>query len=214
MLWETLPKRDNAVPGLLERFRVGTIYVSPVMFRSIGDANDGGPRVLRDAIVRAGVPIREIWSGDELHVGADVRGQVLHPPRKGVLGSDNANSITLGVEYAGRRILLPGDLESPGLEDVMAELPYKCDVLLAPHHGSRRSDPPGFAAWSTPRWVVISGGGGDDVEPVVRTYEQAGAGVFVTNKAGAVHFSFSPDAGMRLATWRIADRPVVAASQP
>ena len=31
------------------------------------------------------------------------------------LASDNANSIVLLVEFQGRRILLPGDLESPGL---------------------------------------------------------------------------------------------------
>ena len=85
---------------------------------------------------------------------------VLHPPRDGVIGSDNANSITLAVEYAGRRVSVAGrSWNRPGLEDVMAELPYDCDVLLAPHHGSRQSDPPGFAAWSTPEWVVISGGG-------------------------------------------------------
>ena len=139
--------------------------------------------MLLDAIHRAGVPIREIWSGDRLHVGPDVTVQVLHPPRKGVVGSDNANSVTLGVEYAGRRILLPGDLESPGIDDVMAEAPYDCDVLLAPHHGSRRSDPPGFAAWSTPEWVVLSGGGGEQAAPVIRTYEQAGAGVLVTERS-------------------------------
>ena len=37
----------NAVPGLLERFRVGTVYVSPVMFQSAGDAENRGPAVLR-----------------------------------------------------------------------------------------------------------------------------------------------------------------------
>lgn len=189
----------NAVPGLLERFRVGAIYVSPVMFRSFADE---GPNVLRDAINRAGVPIREIWSGDQLHLGPEVTIQVLHPPRKGVLGTDNANSVTLGVEYAGRRVLLPGDLESPGIDDVMAELPYHCDVLLAPHHGSRRSDPPGFAAWSTPNWVVLSGGGGELVEPVIRTYEHEGARVLVTNEVGAVHFRMLPDSTLTMTTWR------------
>jgi competence protein ComEC len=133
----------NAVPGLLERFRVGAIYVSPVMFRSIGNVDDEGPNVLLEAIHQANVPIREIWSGDQLRMGPDVTIDVLHPPRRGIIGSDNANSVTLGVEYAGRRVLLPGDLESPGIDDVMAERPYDCDVLLAPHHGSRRSDPPG-----------------------------------------------------------------------
>jgi competence protein ComEC len=205
----------NAVPGLLERFSVGAVYVSTVMFRSAGDANDGGPKVLLDAIHRARVPIREIWSGDQLHVGPDVTVQVLHPPRKGVLGSDNANSVTLGVEYAGRRILLPGDLESPGIDDVMAEFPYDCDVLLAPHHGSRRSDPPGFAAWSTPEWVVLSGGGGEQAAPVIHTYEQSGARVLVTNEVGAVQFKVERDSSLHMTAFRPLTHPVaVVASAP
>jgi competence protein ComEC len=194
----------NAVPGLLERFRVGTVYVSPVMFRAFADE---GPNALRDAIRRAGVPIREIWSGDRLHVGSDVTIRVLHPPKKGVLGSDNANSITMGVEYAGRRVLLPGDLESPGIDDLMAEAPYDCDVLLAPHHGSRRSDPPGFAAWTTPESVVISSGGRDQIAPVVHTYENVGARVFATNEVGLVRFSISSDSDLRTTTWRGKDGP-------
>jgi competence protein ComEC len=141
-----------------------------------------------------------VWSGDRLRFGADTTLHVIHPPREGVLGSDNANSITLAVEHAGHRVLLPGDLETPGLEDVMAELPYDCDVLLAPHHGSRRSDPPGFAAWSTPNWVVISGGGGDEVRPVVQTYESAGANVMLTNERGAVRFSLH-DGPIEIASW-------------
>ena len=113
---------------------------------------------MRSAIDRAGVPLDEVWSGDRLRSGGGARIEVLHPPRGGVLGSDNANSIVLAIEYQGRRLLLTGDLESPGLDDVMAEEPYDCDVLLAPHHGSASSDPPGFAAWSTPEWTVVSGG--------------------------------------------------------
>jgi competence protein ComEC len=195
----------NAVPGLLERFRVGVVYVSPVMFDGFGETTTrGGPELLREAIRAAGVPIREIWAGDQLQVGREVTATVFHPPRKGVIGSDNANSITLATEYRGRRVLLPGDLESPGLEDVTAELPYDCDVLLAPHHCSRQSDPPGFAAWSTPDWVVISGAGSDEIEPVITTYRQAGAEVVQTHKQGTVHVSIQPGR-LRLATWRTAD---------
>jgi len=194
----------NAVPGLLERFRVGAVYVSPMMFEGIRRPGDG-PDVLREAIRTAGVPIREIWSGDRLRVGPELTLHVLHPPRRGVLGTDNANSITLAVESGGRRVLLPGDLESPGLEDVMAELPYDCDVLLAPHHGSRRSDPPGFAAWSTPEWVVISGGSGDEVRPVVQTYEEAGASVARTSDRGTVQFSILAGE-MKMATWLASPR--------
>jgi competence protein ComEC len=192
----------NAVPGLLERFRIGTVYVSPLTFDGFGEsAAGGGPHVLRDAIRQAGVPIREIWAGDKLQFSAEVAATVLHPPRTGVIGSDNANSVTLAVEYRGRRLLLPGDLESPGLDDVMAELPYDCDVLLAPHHGSRHSDPPGFAAWSTPELVIISGSGGEDVNPVVATYRRTGAVVLRTDRQGTVNALLRPEQ-IRIATWR------------
>ncbi len=191
----------NAVPGLLERFSIGAIYVSPVMFERFGEgATSAAPEVLRGAIQRAGVPLREIWAGDRLYAGRQVSLQVLHPPQRGVIGSDNANSITLAVEYGDHRLLLPGDLESPGLDDVLAELPYDCDVLLAPHHGSRQSDPPGFAAWSTPEWVVISGGRGDEVSLVVATYQKAGAHVMRTHEYGAVRFSFRRE-GIQTAAW-------------
>jgi competence protein ComEC len=191
---------------LLERFRVGTVYVSPVMFSGFGEeGTTSGAKVLHEAIERAGVPIRTIWSGDRLRVGADVSMRVLHPPERGVIGSDNANSVTVGVEYAGRRLLLPGDLESPGMEDVIAEEPYDCDILLAPHHGSRRSDPPGFAAWSRPEWDVIRGGGGDDIDTVERTYRRAGANVFATNDVGTVRFVVRSGFELDAITWHEAE---------
>jgi competence protein ComEC len=193
----------NAVPGLLERFRIGTVYVSPVMFSGFGeDGTITGAKVLRDAIERAGVPIRETWSGDRLTLGRDVTAQVFHPPARGVVGNDNANSVTLGIEYAHKRLLLPGDLESPGIDDVMAEEPYDCDVLLAPHHGSRRSDPPGFASWSTPQWVVVSGGGGDETTTVKRSYERVGGRVLSTIDAGTVRFDVHYQGGLEVITWR------------
>ena len=107
-------------------------------------------------------------------VGDDCLVEVLHPPRRGILGSDNANSLVLAVEYRGRRIVLPGDLESPGLDDMLAEEPRRCDVLMAPHHGSRKSNSPGLAAWCKPRWVVFSGDGRWNLPEIDATYEAVG----------------------------------------
>lgn len=129
----------NALPGLLERFSVGAIYVSPVMFENLPPAVQS----LRSSIDHARVPVREIYAGQRLATGSGANIEVLHPPRRGVLGSDNANSIVLKIEHAGRRVLLTGDLESPGLEDLLAEEPLDCDLILAPHHGSPRSHPGG-----------------------------------------------------------------------
>ena len=173
----------NALPGLLKQFSVGAVYVSTVMF----DDKSPGVEALHSAIVKSGVPLREVWSGDRLRTAGDCRIEVLHPPRGGVLGNDNANCVVLAVEYQGRRILLTGDLEGPGLKELLAEEPIACDVLLVPHHGSTHSDPPGFADWSRPDWAIMSGGLGDRHPEVSDAYERRGSHVLHTANTGAVH---------------------------
>jgi competence protein ComEC len=197
----------NAVPDLCARFAVSAVYVSPLMFDGFGAtaSEQSAPLTLRALLEERDIAVHEIWGGDRLRLGNDVVIEVLHPPQQGVFGSDNADSLTLGIEFAGRRVLLPGDLESPGLEAVMAELPYDCDVLLAPHHGSARSDPPGFAAWCQPELVVISGGGGPAVAGVANTYQSAGAQVLRTDRDGAVQVAIDADR-VSAAGWLHADQ--------
>jgi competence protein ComEC len=172
----------DGIPYLLDRFSVGVVYVSPVMFEEDSPALSA----LRQAIQRARVPVRVIRAGDRLDGGPGCTLDVLHPPRNGVLGSDNANSLVVAAEYQGRRIMLPGDLESPGLDDLLAEEPYHCDVLMAPHHGSRRSNAPGLVAWATPDWIVISGAHARDYHEVEATYRATGRRFLHTADAGAV----------------------------
>jgi len=186
----------NALPELLEKFSVGIVYVSPVMFEQKAPALMELERAIREA----GVPLREVWVGDRLRTSGEVTIDVLHPPRQGVLGSDNANSIVLAVEYAGRRMLLPGDLEQPGIEDVLAEEPYDTDVVLAPHHGSRNSEPFRFARWSTPEWLIISGGRVVDASDAKTTYQAAGARIIHTAQRGAVEVLLARDQ-LRVAIW-------------
>ena len=193
----------NAVPDLLRRFPVGAVYVSPVMFCAVTNRRDDAPAPdqLRQLLAEHRIPVREVASGDRLTVGPGVQVEVMHPPPEGVVGSDNANSITLAIEFAGRRLLLPGDLEASGLETVIATPPYDCNLLLAPHHGSRHSDPARFAAWCTPEWVVISGGSHRGTEPTVAIYEQSGAEVFQTDQEGAIEVVVEPDGAIQVSCW-------------
>ena len=172
----------NAVPELLEKFSVGAIYVTPLMMRDEGAAMNK----LRAAIQRFRAPLVETLAGDRLRTGGGCRAEVLHPTLTRRIASDNANSLVLLLEYQGRRILLTGDLESPGLDDVIAESPLDCDVILAPHHGSLRSNPSAFAAWSTPEWVIISGGHGDSRPEFDRAYEAVGATILSTAECGTI----------------------------
>jgi competence protein ComEC len=194
----------NAMPGLIERFDVSAVYVSPLMFDPW--ATDGqltAPNYLRETLEQAGVPLHEIWMNDRLQVAdSEVVIDILHPPRTGVVGRDNANSILLNVQYAGHTVLLPGDLESPGIEAVLAEPAIDCDILLAPHHGSTGSDPPGFARWCTPQWVVVSGRAhSHEGEQTAGPYRDVGGQMLHTADLGAVQFQVSHN-GIRVSTFR------------
>jgi competence protein ComEC len=172
----------NALPELLERFSVGAVYVPPAMWQRRSPALVA----LREAIGQSGVPLREIAANDRLRSGDDCAIEVLHPTRGRIADRDNANSVVLKVEYLGHRILLPGDLESPGLDDVLAEEPTNCGVLLVPHHGSRQSNPPGLAEWCGPQCVIISGSHRWETAPIEAAYRAGGSQVLHTADAGAV----------------------------
>ncbi len=189
----------NALPELFSLFSVGEVHVSPVMFEHPIPA----VLELQKKIEESKLPLRVLFAGDRLKADPDVKMEVLHPPRKGVIGSNNANSIVLLVEYAGRRLLLPGDLESPGLDDLLAEPELDCDVVMAPHHGSNRSNPSGFTAWCTPEHIVISGPrDSDDPQQafeVRRALSSTGGTVYHTAEVGAVRFVINAE-GIRVQT--------------
>jgi competence protein ComEC len=178
----------NGIAGLVDRFSIGAVYVSPMF-----EENDSGSvRALAQRLADAGVAMDVISAGDRLGSG-DYRIDVLFPTVLGVLGDDNANSLVLAVEYKGRRILLTGDLESPGLDAVLAEAPYDCDVLQVPHHGSAGSMPAALARWCTPEVAIVSGGFGQSPTSVSRVYTAAGADVLNTAYDGAILVTIDRD---------------------
>ncbi len=184
----------NAVPGLVERFEIGVVYVSPHMFSPIDSPKLApAPAALEKLLSEKDIPVRVIELGDRLTIDDNTAAEVLHPGPFDIAGGDNSRSIVLGIEFAGKRILLPGDLESPGLDAVISSEAYDCDILLAPHHGSRRSDPPGFADWSTPEWVVISGSQDLGIAEVTESYSQRGARVLNTSVDGCVSFELTTE---------------------
>ena len=176
----------NALPDLLDRFTISAVYVSPVMFK------DRVPALmkLKSAIEAHGVPIRETWRGDRVLAGENCRIDVLHPPRAGLRASDNANCVVLAVDFEGHRVLLTGDLEPPGLDQVIAEEEWKCDVLSAPHHGSIRSLPNEMLAWCLPTYVAISGGERENTLKVRSAYSAIGSRILNTVVDGAITVAF------------------------
>jgi competence protein ComEC len=172
----------NSLPGLLQRFSVGAVYVSPVMFAEPNPALESLQRALQES----GVPVRELFAGDHLVTSGATGIEVLHPPRTGERGGDNANSIVLQLDHVGRRLLLAGDLAPPGLDSLLAEEPRLCNVVLALHHGSMRNNPRGFAAWATPQWVIVSDAHGEKAETMQQALAKPDSTVWHTALEGAI----------------------------
>ena len=178
----------NTLPEILKRFSVGTVYVSPVMLES------RSPALLETvrAIESHKVPIREIRAGDRLSVDPQMRVETLHPTRRGILGTDNENSLVILLEHKNQRILLTGDLEQRGLSQLLDEEPIAVDVLLAPHHGSVRENPRAILEWANPKHVVISGRISLESRiqhtEAIRAYTQTRARVWHTSLEGQVTF--------------------------
>ncbi|MGD9127841.1 MAG: DNA internalization-related competence protein ComEC/Rec2, partial [Planctomycetia bacterium] len=174
----------NALPGLLERFHVKTVYIPPRMF--LDEPDSSMLAALHQAIDKAEVEVREIQAGDRLRIGKDCCIDVLHPAKRYALESNNANSMVLLVEHAKRRMLLPGDLQLSGINALLAEGSVDCDVLLVPHHGSRNSSPAELARWCRPEHAIVSSRAGDLHSDTKAAYQQQGACVYQTNHDGAI----------------------------
>ena len=154
---------------------MGVVYAPPGAF----DWDRGAVRALRRALEEHGVSVEHVIAGDRFRVGEAVV-EVLHPP-EGTFGEhDNAASMVLSVEYAGRRIVLPGDVEEEGLDLLLRSPRRPCEVLVAP--SSRQSEDGCSGAGSV---VFAALGCGQRLS---RGSDRArGAGVPCGGRGGAVH---------------------------
>jgi competence protein ComEC len=175
----------NAVPELLERFAVREMVVPPPFLESDSWAVREVLRLAR----AAGIPVRSATAGESFALDPLCRVRVLHPTassddphvhevalkdaRGDAIATDNETSLVLAVESAGRRLLLTGDLEGQSLARFIASDPDSCDVLVAPHHGSRTSLPPDIARATAADWVIVSGVGAAGWPEVREAYSRA-----------------------------------------
>jgi len=185
----------NGIPGLARRIGIGQAIVHS-SFLDVPEM-----RATVDDLARDQVPLRIAWQGDHLELDKQARVQVLHPPRGTRYSSDNASSLVLLIEYCGRRILLTGDIEERGLQALLRQAPVDCEVLLAPHHGSRLANPQALANWARPRVVVVSGGHRDGRGGLHRVYGDE-CHVLSTHDHGAITCVITRDGRLRVEGFR------------
>lgn len=173
------------LPGVLRGRGVGEIWVSGVHEPA------GQAELTARAARAAGVPLREAVPGSGGRIGDRLSWQVLWPPEHTAgLGANDA-SVTLLLRSSELTMLLPGDLEPPAQQRLLAAHPGlgQVDVLKVAHHGSAYQHPE-LLERLRPRYAVISAGAensyGHPAPETVAALEAAGATVLRTDLHGAV----------------------------
>lgn len=171
----------NGVPQLAERFTIGRVICTP----TFAERSLPAVQATVAALEQRGIAMEIVHAGQTWRAG-EVDFDVLHPPATGPAGKENVRSLVLLVRHQGWSMLLTGDLEEAGLAQVLAKPPPAIHVLMAPHHGSDRSNIPALAQWAKPRLVVSCQTAPTSDRHSVKMYEKMGAAFLGTWPHGAI----------------------------
>ncbi len=185
----------NATLGLLERFAIGEIVSTPQFWSK----DESDIHELTASFTRRSCST-ETWAYPAAFNQGDVHLRVLHPNSGWRGATDNADSLCLEIEYAGKRLLLPGDLEGAGIVQLLTLPSRPCHVVMAPHHGSMSHDPTSLLEWCQPEAVVISGGPRAVRPEVVERYSQIPSLLAITHRDGAIQVRV--DENGQLSNWK------------
>ncbi|MBF0220358.1 MAG: DNA internalization-related competence protein ComEC/Rec2 [Gammaproteobacteria bacterium] len=120
---------------------------------------------------------------------------LLHPAASDSALGENDRSCVLQIEANGQRLLLTGDIEKGGEQQLLQRQAdhLAADYLIAPHHGSRSSSTLPFVKAVAPKWVFFPAGYLNryhfPATEVVARYREQGAQLITTGTAGAIIFT-------------------------
>jgi competence protein ComEC len=146
----------NGIPEIISSCSVGGVYANAAVLEKASTSSMAGYlsyclknmnyeiKLLDDTLTfKNGATIRSLWPDPN----------ACDDPAL----SDNDKSQVVLVEFAGRKVLLTSDIELHGQEQLLERYPdLRADVLVMPHHGSKRNLVDGFAERLGAETVIIS----------------------------------------------------------
>ena len=190
----THPHADHigSAAKIIENYDVQTVLLPSITYESAAYGR------FEEVLVSSGIPVEYPYVGDQYMLG---NAQItIYGPHPVAYSNPNDWSIVLMVEYAGRRILLTGDIEAEAEYDLLAYsdlYPLDADVLKVAHHGSNTSSTYDFVSAVSPQYALISCASDTDTEyPHVETamtlYDCGIEDIFLTSTSGNITVEISP----------------------
>ncbi|MFW5932336.1 MAG: DNA internalization-related competence protein ComEC/Rec2 [Desulfohalobiaceae bacterium] len=139
----------------LRHFRIGEFLYN-------GHWPQGRDREMLQGLLQdRNIPVRRLSRAQSLDLGHGLQLQVLHPAADTSIDDPNNRSLVLRLSYQGLGLaLLPGDIGQPGLQQLLKrqDVQLGAQVLLLPHHGSRKSLSLDFLRRVDPELALVSSG--------------------------------------------------------
>lgn len=148
---------------------------------------------LQQVLTTRNISVRLFPAGwTNVAVGTGTTLDVFVPPDQRACMNDR--SLVLLAHYDHDGVLLTGDLEQHGIEQLLAQpLPAPVTLLKLPHHGSRRSAPRQLFNTTHPKIAIASVGHGNSYgfphQEVIMEANKSGAQLVRTDLDGTVQFS-------------------------
>ncbi len=197
----THPDEDH-VGGLLN-----VIRAYPVSIAYEGSQTHSDSRIYQlyeETLLQKGIPTTHLNEGDRVLGLEPVDWNIVHPAAEfhPHLHADNNRSVVSLISYGGVRLVLPGDLEKPGLQEMFKnnQTLSSVDWLMAPHHGRNSGEPLLCEKGMRPRFVVLSDY--RDYLDARQAYSSGGAKVFSTALDGAIEVEWNNDGTGHYRTYR------------
>lgn len=197
----THPDEDH-VGGLLNI--IGAYPVAMVYEGSQARSDSRIYQLYELTLLQKKIPATRLNEGDRILGLGPADWNIVHPaagfhPR---LHEDNNRSVVSLISYGGVQLVLPGDLEKPGLQEMFNNNPILSyvDWLMAPHHGRNSGEPVLCEKAMHPHFVVLSDY--RDYPDTRQAYDLGGTKVFSTALDGAIEVEWKNDGTGRYRTYR------------
>lgn len=180
----------NGFPEIADTMPIGVLAAPPPVLTKT--QKPSSVSFLLQRLSRQGIAAKEV---SELPLPRSARIAWLWPTADALDQnySDNDLSLAFRIEYAGRSILLCGDIEQAAQNELLARHPdLKADVLVLPHHGAKNTLNEAFVDRIKPQVIVASHRRGS-------VYTPAGGDTafFSTAADGAIEINIKADGVMR-----------------
>ncbi|MBA4688068.1 MAG: DNA internalization-related competence protein ComEC/Rec2 [Candidatus Galacturonibacter soehngenii] len=150
----THPDGDHT-SGIIELIKSG-YPIDTLVLPEIG-IKDEAYMELEQLAVDAGIQLLYLHKGSIIKDG-QLQMECLHPYKEYLPKSQNDYSVVLSLRYESLNMLLTGDLETKGENEVMKLLKEDYDILKVAHHGSKNSTSSAFLRKLQAEYAIISCG--------------------------------------------------------